>query len=92
MRPAQRQAAHAELAKQLRAGGPVPCRVAPDPEAWWSQREGDAARSAAAVAACRSCRVRVACRDYGMLAGEEFGVWGGLTPVDRGAARHGGRT
>lgn len=81
------QDAHAELTLQLSGGAPAPCQVAADPEDWWPIQHGDAARTAAAVAACSSCRVLEACRDYALAAGEEHGVWGGTTPADRGAAR-----
>jgi WhiB family transcriptional regulator, redox-sensing transcriptional regulator len=48
-----------------------------------------ARREAAAVAICRGCAVRAACRAYALAADEPYGVWGGLT---EGARAHvGGR-
>ena len=38
-----------------------------------------ARREAAAVAVCRGCVVRAACRAYALAAEEPCGVWGGLT-------------
>lgn len=37
------------------------------------------------VAICSGCRVRQACLDYALDAGESFGIWGGLTPKERAA-------
>jgi len=88
----QAREAYVELAEQLSAGDPVPCRVTSDPEAWWPERANEGPRVAAAVAACRACRVRTACLGYAVAAGEVHGVWGGLTPVERAAGREGGRS
>lgn len=32
---------------------------------------------------CRSCPVRGECLDYALRAKERFGMWGGLTPIER---------
>ncbi|MGV9870275.1 WhiB family transcriptional regulator [Rhodococcus koreensis] len=32
---------------------------------------------------CRTCTVRRECRNYALQAGEPFGVWGGMSEVDR---------
>jgi WhiB family redox-sensing transcriptional regulator len=32
---------------------------------------------------CAKCRVRSDCLEYSLAAGEEFGVWGGLTEKER---------
>ncbi|HWL41813.1 MAG TPA: WhiB family transcriptional regulator [Ilumatobacter sp.] len=43
----------------------------------------DHATIAAAKAVCAHCPVRAQCRDHAIAAGEELGVWGGLTPDER---------
>lgn len=35
-------------------------------------------------ALCDGCPVRVDCLDYALTVGERFGMWGGLTPAERG--------
>jgi WhiB family redox-sensing transcriptional regulator len=40
-------------------------------------------RDRAAVAVCAVCPVVQACRAHGLSAREPYGVWGGLTEVDR---------
>lgn len=55
-----------------------------DAEKWWSRRPEDVDD---AVAVCRLCPVMDACRSFAVAAGEREGVWGGLTPADRGAER-----
>lgn len=41
------------------------------------------AREHAAKAVCRGCPVRVACLDHAMSHDERYGIWGGLTDVER---------
>jgi WhiB family redox-sensing transcriptional regulator len=45
------------------------------------------AQAAAAKAVCARCRVREACLRYALAAGQDHGVWGGLTEEERRAAR-----
>lgn len=59
--------------------GSEPCTALP-PDDYFA-REGAPAQLAAA-AACWGCRLRLPCLEYA-LAHEAFGVWGGLTPVER---------
>jgi WhiB family transcriptional regulator, redox-sensing transcriptional regulator len=40
-----------------------------------------------AVAVCASCPVLARCRRHALLMPEQYGVWGGLTPGQRNAAR-----
>lgn len=49
----------------------------------WYPERGNPDGYQAAVRTCRTCPLIEACRDYAMTAGEEHGVWGGLTPNDR---------
>lgn len=55
------------------------CRTA-DLEVFYSTEEEDI-RSA--LAYCRTCAVREACRDHAMTYREAFGVWGGTTERER---------
>jgi hypothetical protein len=32
---------------------------------------------------CSSCPIRLECLEYALAADEEYGVWGGLSPVER---------
>lgn len=38
--------------------------------------------------ACRGCPARSACLEKALRCGPEFGLWGGLAPMDRAIARH----
>jgi WhiB family redox-sensing transcriptional regulator len=49
------------------------------------------AKSAPAIRICNQCAVRTECRDWAMSHGELFGVWGGLSEIDREALRTGHR-
>ena len=40
---------------------------------------------------CGSCRVVEQCRQYALTAGEQFGIWGGLTAAERGEHPRGAR-
>lgn len=42
---------------------------------------------AAAKAVCASCPVRRLCREEAMQRPERFGIWGGLTEVERGFSK-----
>ncbi len=42
-----------------------------------------AAHADAAKSVCRVCPVRVACLEFALAADQEYGVWGGLTEVER---------
>jgi WhiB family redox-sensing transcriptional regulator len=49
---------------------------------WWFAKP-TSARSRSAVQLCEGCPVRQQCLAAGLLFGEEFGVWGGLTHIQR---------
>jgi WhiB family redox-sensing transcriptional regulator len=49
------------------------------------------AEAAAAKAVCARCGVREACLRYALEAGQDHGVWGGLTEEERRATRRRGR-
>jgi WhiB family redox-sensing transcriptional regulator len=44
-------------------------------------------RGSTAKAVCRVCPVRSECLEYALVAGEKFGVWGGLTEQERKRVR-----
>lgn len=47
------------------------------------RRNGTTAAEARAVAICRTCLVRVECAAYAIETNEVWGVWGGLTELQR---------
>ncbi|AUG80455.1 WhiB family transcriptional regulator [Kitasatospora sp. MMS16-BH015] len=53
------------------------CGRTADRAAWLEQRE------TAAKAVCGHCTVRVECRRYALTTREPYGVWGGLTEIER---------
>ena len=63
----------------------TPCQLA-DPDIWFTPSS-----EAAAAAACRQCPAREACLQVAMdvegtaRTSSRFGVWGGLTPMQRSA-------
>lgn len=63
----------------------TPCQER-DPEVWFppaSDHDGQAY----AKALCTACPVIVECLDYALSAGEDYGVWGGMTEDERRAVR-----
>ena len=76
--PEYARAEWGELTEALAVSGPVPCER--DPDDWWS---GQPERVAAAVAGCQGCPVLEECRAYGLVAGERWGTWGGMSAEER---------
>ena len=74
----------------------TPCGSA-DPELFFDLAASSPAAEAEAKALCGGCQVRERCLDAAMLSGEEFGIWGGMSPDERSAYKwrwerqHGGR-
>lgn len=60
--------------------------VGHDPSMWFPDREGEAARLqyVEAKTICLECPVRPDCLDYAVRNHERYGMWGGLTPEERG--------
>lgn len=55
-------------------------------------KEGsDPAWAGAAKAVCARCPVREECLDYALANSERFGIWGGLTQMERRAVKRGRR-
>jgi WhiB family redox-sensing transcriptional regulator len=42
-------------------------------------------RETAAKAVCARCPIQRRCLDWALTVGEAYGVWGGMTPAERGA-------
>ena len=57
-----------------------------DPEIFFVEKGGSIAP---AKRVCRSCDVRAECLEYALENGEEFGIWGGLSPQERRCVRLG---
>lgn len=55
-----------------------------DPEAFFPEK---GASNKAAKRVCMSCEVRVACLEYALSIDEQWGVWGGLSEMERRALR-----
>lgn len=63
---------------------PAACtRVDPDLFFPASYAKGNRRTIEAAKALCRGCMVRSDCLEIALSAGEEHGIWGGLTPDER---------
>ena len=75
--------AYEALAKAIEAAPSIPpCQVS-DPDAWFSEWETNASGYRQARALCRVCPVKTECLTYAVVAEEQFGLWGGLTPKER---------
>lgn len=74
-----------KLQVAMREAGPdhLPCSQAPD-FFFPSSNENDLASMA--VKLCKECPIRAICADYA-IKHERFGIWGGLSPNQRKAAR-----
>jgi WhiB family redox-sensing transcriptional regulator len=52
-----------------------------DPEEFFPEKGGT---TALAKKICRSCPVTAQCLDYALTHNEQFGIWGGRSPAERG--------
>lgn len=57
-----------------------------DPDLWFPESD-HRDKAAAAKAVCARCPVRLECGDYARVTGATDGVWGGLSPEERGVFR-----
>jgi len=76
-----------ELTAQIVEEGIVPCQEAPD---LFFLDKGDKQgpeKIRMSKELCGSCPVRVLCLEYALEAGEEDGIWGGLTRNERKALK-----
>lgn len=74
------------MEKVLEADG-VPCDQAPDLFFPDDQPDDIMQKMAEKIAKelCKTCPVLELCRNYGIMAAEPYGIYGGLTPQDRGS-------
>lgn len=61
-----------------------------DPEIFFPNK-GDSGSAADAKAICKQCEVQKECLAWAITNGEEYGVWGGLTPKERRSLRERGK-
>jgi WhiB family redox-sensing transcriptional regulator len=52
-----------------------------DPRKWFPDFSQDFSKEARAI--CMQCPVQKECRDWGLVKGEQYGIWGGLTEEER---------
>lgn len=55
--------------------------VGQDPRPWFARWDAPSAKSAQVI--CSSCPVKAQCLAWALLCGDEYGIWGGLTPLER---------
>jgi hypothetical protein len=81
--PALSDELRAELAAHVLPGwqGMGACRSVADDT--WFPEPADTATKAAAVDRCGFCPVRRSCLAFALAGGEDFGVWGGTTELQR---------
>jgi WhiB family redox-sensing transcriptional regulator len=56
-----------------------------DPEVFFPDRPSDHASMAKAI--CRGCPVRAQCLEFALEARLDYGVWGGMTEIERRSLR-----
>jgi WhiB family redox-sensing transcriptional regulator len=54
-----------------------------DPEVFYPFGTELQAKSAEAIHVCHQCPVEIECRNWALTHGERFGVWGGMSEIDR---------
>ena len=65
----------------------VPCNNT-DPEIWFGDQEEGYDFSRVAKELCKRCPARKPCAEYAIVAKEQFGIWGGLSPKQRSRIRN----
>jgi len=72
-----------ELTEQIRDNGGVPCENAPD--VFFLDKGDHMAPEKIRMARilCGSCPLKMLCLEYAIEAGEQDGIWGGLTRNER---------
>lgn len=71
-----------ELARRIEEAPTIPPCQDSDPEAWFSE-DGMLEAGRQAKKMCQRCPVVDACATYAIEAQEMFGVWGGMTALER---------
>lgn len=79
------------LVRAIQNNGGVECEQSPD--AFFIETGDENTRFKVSVARkiCSDCPVRLLCLDYALQAGEDQGIWGGLTANERRTIQRGGR-
>ena len=86
-----------QLAKAIEEAPIIPPCMTTDPEIWYPEGGGHIYTPRQAKEFCRVCPVRKECLAYALATNEQYGIWGGLTLVerrrlqDRGRDRRAGR-
>jgi WhiB family redox-sensing transcriptional regulator len=81
--------AYLELAKAIDEAKSIPPCMQTDPEIFFSGIDDQPSLWQQAVKFCQTCPVIQQCATYAIVANEQHGVWGGLTPMKRQAIRRG---
>lgn len=77
-----------EFAEVLDGQGETPCMAYPD--AFFRDRDQDERQKyVIARQLCQSCPIRLQCLEYAVTNGEDYGIWGGMTPREREGLRRG---
>ena len=75
------------LAEAIRKHGEPPCATS-DPEMFFLPKGLQATMEMRmAKKLCEECPVKAECLTYALEANEPYGIWGGLTPSERGRLR-----
>lgn len=85
MRKADR--VYEELATAIAEADTIPPCQTTDPEIWFSDQEVVGGLYRIAKKFCEQCPVKALCAEYAIVANEQFGIWGGLTPLERSRIR-----
>lgn len=75
-----------KLQKAIAESPVIPPCQGTDPEMWFGT-EDESIRFRQAKELCTKCPAIQACADYALAADEQFGVWGGLSPLERDRLR-----
>ena len=76
------------LGNAIRKKGQPICQQT-DPEAWFPESGAHGGEYRKAMDMCKPCPVKTECAIYAIVAGEGYGIWGGLNTRTRQAVRLG---
>lgn len=90
-RSAEKRHAWIKLADKVEEYGPgqIPCTNAPDLYFPEQDEKGGSHYVKLAKRACQTCPLIKPCGEFALKYREEYGVWGGLSPLDRKKIRKG---
>lgn len=84
-----RDQAYLKLANALKRSPIIPPCQNTDPEIWFGDKDEGYHYTNMARKLCGMCPAMQACSEYAIIAIEDHGVWGGLTPRERQNIRAG---